>query len=75
MPTLNIDWKHLAFLFGSAAAGAALGYLDQQQATTLAAAFSSWGAAAPLLHGAAVAALVAIVGMARKSFLVPGGQS
>jgi hypothetical protein len=70
-PKLNPDWKHGAILLMSAALGGLVGYIDQQNPATLSASFASYDAAKPVLHGAEMAMLVAVIGMARKSFLAP----
>lgn len=76
---LAIRGEHLLVFFGSASLGAAASYLQLQSSETLYAALSNEQVAEHLAAGAGVAAFIAIVALAKKSFLLPapppGGAS
>lgn len=71
---LAIKAEHVVVFLGSAGLGAAASYLQLQSSDTLYAALTSTQKAEHLAAGAGVAALVAIVALARKSFLLPPAQ-
>lgn len=67
---LAIKSEHYVVVFGFAAGGAALGYV-QAHLGDLPAAMADKGLAEHMALGALYAAVVAVVGLARKSFLLP----
>lgn len=75
---LALQAEHYLVFFGSAAGGAALGYVEAHL-DTLPQALSDAAVAHHMEMGAAYAALVAVIALARKSFLLPapppGGAS
>jgi len=75
---LAIKGEHILVFLGSAAGGAALGYLEAHMGD-LPSALTDGSVAHHMEMGAAYAALVAVIALARKSFLLPatppGGAS
>lgn len=67
---LAIKGEHVLVFLGSAAGGAALGYLEAHMGD-LPQALSDAAVAHHMEMGAAYAALVAVIALARKSFLLP----
>lgn len=64
------DWRHTLILAASTAGGALVTYFEAEPTATLLSAFQSWTTAKPLLVGAALAAVTALVALAKQTFLV-----
>lgn len=65
----KIDYHHWLILGASAAVGAIMAYLQSQQPGDIIQALGSWTTAKPLVFGALSAAVMAILALAKQSFV------
>lgn len=67
-PSVRYEVQHVLAVLCYTFAGAAIGYLQTEPATSIASAVAHWDSAKPMLIGAVVAGIVATLGQAQKSF-------
>jgi hypothetical protein len=71
---LQVQVQHVLLSLLYAGIGAALGYLKAEPTLDLITALSSWATAKPLLIGAAMAFLAAVIAQAQQSFFGPAAS-
>src|ERR1700759_646526 len=70
-PGFRFDAAHVLLVLCTTFAGAAIGYVTSEPTVAVVTALMAWSTAKPLVIGAAVAGLTAIVNLAKQSYLAP----